>query len=217
MDAIKAEKEIAMKRFRRLRQIGQLLRCIEAAAALILLSYSSIHIPAAARNSGEFLHRAAVIFISPRFVFLLGNAIVLVLLKSCHFSPESAAAGSGIGNICGEISYSQPPILGTVAEDGKTTSYENRAFRRSRSEKHERRREEVKLRRAATECLRKGRKAHDREKVAAQDSVGLKDEVDAEEFRRTVEEFIARQQRFRREESLAVVATSDGPEDLVPL
>lgn len=221
MDVIKAEKEIAMRRFRRVRRIGQLLRYIEAAAALILFSYSSTHISAAARNSGEFLRQAASILISPRFVFFLGNAIVLVLLKSGNFSSESASTGTGLSSVYSDMSFSPPPIFGTVAEERKTVCEANPACRRSRSEKFERRREEGKLRRAETLCSGGGKAwtmvAHDKGGATAQDRVGAEEEVDAEEFRRIIEEFIAKQQRFQREESLAVVACSDGPEYSVSL
>lgn len=173
-----------MRRFRRLRQIGQLLRFIEAAAALLLLSYSSTHIPTAATISIQFLRRAAAFLISPHFVFLLGNAIVLVLVKSGlgRFSSQSAAAG--IGNIRVEMSCSPPQAFG---EEVKTAC----------GEKVERR----------------GEAAHDGGEVAREDGLGAEEEGDDEEFRRMIEEFIEKQQRFRREESLAVVASLDGVED----
>ncbi|XP_020598951.1 uncharacterized protein LOC110038446 [Phalaenopsis equestris] len=217
MTAMKLE-GIATRRFRLLRQLGKLLRCIEAAAALILLSHASIQIPAAARNSGEFIRHTAAFLTSPSFVFLLCNAIVLVLLKTGHFSSESGSTGTGIGKICGEMSYSPPLIFGSAAAEKKTACVQNRAYRRGWSEKFERGREEAKLRRAESECFRKGEKAwsavaREREVVGADDRVGAEEEhLDAEEFRRTIEDFIAKQQRFLRLESqsLAVVAKSEG-------
>ncbi|PKA47219.1 hypothetical protein AXF42_Ash017164 [Apostasia shenzhenica] len=216
MDALKAEKEIAIRRFRRIRQIGRLLRCIEAAAALLLLSYSSAYVPAAARNLSYFVRRAAAVLISPQFVFLVGNGIVLVLFtKSGHFSSPASAAGY----VCGEVPRPAPPHLGPAEEvacEDKAVCGEIRVCRRSWSEMFERPREETKFRRARTEIGRKGGKqgsptAHDSGGLATQVRVDPEEEDDADEFRRTIEEFIAKQQRFQREESLAIVARgSDG-------
>ncbi|KAK8936828.1 hypothetical protein KSP39_PZI012391 [Platanthera zijinensis] len=211
MDAIKAEKEIARRRFRRIRQIGQLFRFAEAAAIFLFLSYSSIHIRFDARSAGIFLRAAAAFFLSPRFVFLLGNAIVLVLLKSGHFSSGSAAAA--IGEICGGEVSSYPPTTQNcgITEAGNGICV--RACRRSRSEKLGRRREEVKLRRAESEVDRKVGKPLS---AAAQVSGFAEEAEDAEQFRRMIEDFIAKQQQFRREELLAVMAGSVGPEEAVP-
>ncbi|KAG0458268.1 hypothetical protein HPP92_023425 [Vanilla planifolia] len=225
MDAVKLEKQMAMRRFRRLRQIGRLLRCIEAAAAVLLLSYSSAYIPTAARNSGEFLRRAAAFFVSPRFVFLLGNAIVLVLFKSGHFS-DSTVADSGTCSSAGspetrpEASY-PPPLqlerMDDVMHEDKRISMDTRTCRRSRSEKFEKGRKKLKFRRAESEIGRKGdktrrRAAHCGGNCEWQHGGNVTEEdFDDEQFRRTIEEFIAKQQQqFRRNESFAAVAGSVG-------
>lgn len=197
-----------MRRHHWLRQIGMLLRCVEAASAILLLSWSSARAPAAARLSADFLRRLAAVLLSPRFVFLIGNAIVLLLFSKYHqrFSSHSVSAsaadiyqeflesrGSG-----GHLPCSQAPLPSEeVIYDDKDVCIETPAYQRSRSERMRGRRgARPGLRRAATDLgLMKGTKLvqeYEDEKAA--------EAADAEEFRRVVEAFIAKQTRFLREE-----------------
>ncbi|PKA66569.1 hypothetical protein AXF42_Ash003223 [Apostasia shenzhenica] len=216
-------KSTEIRRFRRLQQIGRLLRCFEAAGVIFLLSYSSSYVQAAARYSGEFLRRAASVLVSPASVFLIGNTIVLVLFaKSGKISSASSsisetesedASGGGepailSGDVCSDLSYPPPTHLGPAEEvvfEDKAVCVEIRACSRSQSERFDRIREERKLRRAETDVGRP-LTAHDKGRALAQDNV--EDEDDSEQFRRTIEEFIAKQQQFQREESLAVISYS---------
>ncbi|KAG6482304.1 hypothetical protein ZIOFF_058935 [Zingiber officinale] len=216
------EKETAMRRHRWLRQIGILLRCFEAASAVLLLSWSSDRAPAAARLTADFFRRLAAVLLSPRFVFLIGNAIVLLLFSKSHqrYSSHSLSAsaadiyqeflesrGSG-----GHLPCSQAPSSSPHEEaiyDDKEVCIETAAYQRSRSERMRRRRgARPGLRRAATDLgLAKGTKLvqdHEDEKAA--------EASDAEEFRRVVEAFIAKQTRFLREEECsAAVSLSPTP------
>ncbi|WOL14493.1 hypothetical protein Cni_G23273 [Canna indica] len=229
MDAIQAEKETAIRRYRRLQQIGTLLRCLEAAAAFILLSWFSARLPAAARLSADFLSRLAAVLLSHRFVFLLGNAIVLLLFaksgqlstpttssssSSSSSSPASFAASGG--DIYEEFlecrggrlpcSLAPPQEEEVVCED-KAVCVETRAYRRSRSERMERRRRErPELRRSETDLKARKRPPATREAQASaeeEEEQQVMESEDAEEFRRAVEAFIARQTRFHREECMA--------------
>ncbi|KAG0485601.1 hypothetical protein HPP92_009680 [Vanilla planifolia] len=211
------EKETILRRFRGLLHIRQHLPCLQSAAALLLLSYFSYALvfPALWRNSGEVIYRATAVVSSPGFVFLLGNAIVFVLFaKSGQISPSSSAEDAsvwsgdgftaGSGEICRELSFPPPPSHLTRAEEvayeDKEVCVEIRSCSRSVSEKFERIRVRRELRREKSEINRSPVAAHDR--GAARE--------DAEEFRRMIDEFIARHRRFRREESLAVLACSSG-------
>lgn len=89
----------------------------------------------------------------------------------------------------------QHSVAEVVYED-KKVCLEGRAFSKSRSERLERGPRELELRRSLTEVEGSGEK----QPVAS--------EEDAEEFRRTVEAFIAKQLKFRRQESMSMVVAS---------
>ncbi|CAD5179551.1 uncharacterized protein LOC103989212 [Musa acuminata AAA Group] len=230
MDAIQAEKETAMRRYRRLQKIGTLLRYLEAVAGLLLFSWLSARLPAAARLSVDFLRRLAAVLLSPRFVFLLGNAIVLLLFaKSGHLSPSpssssatttssasssSSSSSAAVGDLFDEFLESRglrfsfslpPPQEEVVVYEDKAVCVETRAFRKSRSQRMERRRgPPPELRRAETVVA--GRK---RDMFPPTTTEASEEEVqaeDAEEFRRAVEAFIAKQTRFHREERMAIAS-----------
>ncbi|KAI0492895.1 hypothetical protein KFK09_027171 [Dendrobium nobile] len=204
---MESEKQTAARRFH-LQQFRRLFSYIGATVALLLFSYSSFYIPIPPSNPGDLFRRASAILVSPSFVFLVGNTIILLLFaKSGQLSSSSEFISSEFNS--SEVPYPSPPNLEPIEEDEfeeKKVCVEISSFRRSQSEKLERVREEPELRRSGTAVISRGRKgevAHDGE-----DSEG---EEDAEHFRRTIEEFIAKhQRRFRREESLAVVSFSDG-------
>ncbi|EHA8591465.1 hypothetical protein COCNU_scaffold058515G000010 [Cocos nucifera] len=227
MDPVKAEKETAMRRYRRLRKIAKLFHLLlEAFAALLFLSWSSARLPAAARFSVDFLRRLAAVILSSRFVFLLGNAIVLVLFaKSRHLA--SSADGSD-GDLYDQFIESRrrigfspppppPPTVASPEEVGfedKAVCLETRPCRRSRSEKIERRRRSLELRRVESDVGPNREKPPPPPPAAATAEVKEEGETsadDAEEFRRTIEAFIAKQVRFHREESMAVVS-AEGPQ-----
>lgn len=221
MDPVKAEKETAIRRYRRLRKIAKLFHILlEAFAFLLFLSWSSARLPAAARFSGDFLRRLASVILSPRFVFLLSNAIVVVLFaKSRHLA--SSADGSD-GDLYDQflesrrrIAFSTPPPLPTstspeeVVFEDKAVCMETRPCQRSRSGKIERRRRSLQLRRVESDVGPNGEKPPPLPPAAATAQVKEESETssdDAEEFRRTIEAFIAKQMRFHREESMAIVS-----------
>ncbi|URD96885.1 hypothetical protein MUK42_32014 [Musa troglodytarum] len=211
MDAVTADKETARRSLRRLRRICTLFRCLEGlAAAALLLSWSSSHL------SVDLLHRLAAVLLGPRFVFILANAIVLLLLaESGRLSPSPASAASDGGGgalyeeileIRRRISDSLPPPRPAptpeeVVFEDKAVCVETRALRRSRSGRT------VRRRKARSELLRSetdvGRKKAEEETLAVEED-GVED---AEEFRRTIEAFIAKQAKFHREESMTAVVS----------
>ncbi|XP_020584752.1 uncharacterized protein LOC110027596 [Phalaenopsis equestris] len=207
---MESEIQTRARRFHLLQQFRLHFPYIGATAALLLLCYSSFYIPIPQKNPGDLLRHAAAILISPSFVFLLGNAIILLLLAESRQLSSSPESISSEFNYC-DMPYPSPPHLEPTEEllfEEKKVCTEVNAFRRSQSEKFERVRKQPELRRAETEVLERGRRgalAHDRG-----ESEG---EEDADHFRRTIEEFIAKQQRFLREESLAVVSFSEGLAD----
>ncbi|XP_042394865.1 uncharacterized protein LOC121985462 [Zingiber officinale] len=200
-DAIQAEKLAAMRRFGRLRQIGTLLRCLEVAAvALFLVSWSSARAPAAARLSADFLRRLGPILLSPRCVFLLGNAIVILLFAESRRPSPSSSSSSSSSDVYGEFlqirgggdghfTCSLAPSPEEVIYEDKAVCIETPACGRSRSARMARRRE----------ANPEQRRADTNSELAEEDEKEV-EAAEAEEFRRAVEAFIAKQTRFLREE-----------------
>ncbi|KAE8800910.1 putative GPI-anchored protein 58 [Hordeum vulgare] len=230
----------------RLRLLFRMLRVGELIALAALLSWSSSRAPSAAAAA---LRVAGSLLFSPRFVFVLGNAIVLLLLalsrreRGDHPAPATSS-GAGIdqssqapavlaaGSFASFASPTTPtptptqaseaPVamaMATVPEEEEevvkpvvsvTThaASKARAPRRTRSEKMGRR-GELSRRSASPEPVPLMRRSESdngrrrRSSVTARDvgvARGWAGTDDAEEFRRTVEAFIAKQTRFRREE-----------------
>ncbi|XP_043705115.1 uncharacterized protein LOC122654924 [Telopea speciosissima] len=86
-DNVKAEKAKAMQRSLRLQKMANLFLYVEVCIALLLLSWFSTRLPFAVRISGEYFRELCLVLVSPCFVFLAGNAIILTLFaKSGKFS-----------------------------------------------------------------------------------------------------------------------------------
>uniref|UniRef100_A0ACD5TD81 Uncharacterized protein n=1 Tax=Avena sativa TaxID=4498 RepID=A0ACD5TD81_AVESA len=235
----------------RLRLLFRMLRVGELLALLALLSWSSSRAPSAAAAA---VRVAGSLLFSPRFVFVLGNAIVLLLLalsrrerdppspaSSSNNHPATGVSSAGVGaekvpaapSAASFTSYSAPtmptpeiesapaapvvaqalpatPMATVFEEEVKpcvvvASKSKARAPRRSRSEKMSPRVSRRALspdqlvpamRRSESDNGRRRRSS-----ASARDVAGWAPGTeDAEEFRRTVEAFIARQTRFRREE-----------------
>lgn len=239
----------------RLSLLYRMLRAGEVLALVALVSWTSWYVPSALRLAGSLLLNA-------RFVFFLGNAIVLLLFAlsrhdlssspaSSNEQPSTAstatttpqqvaspsvappvadASASSFGSFTTTPSTPTPPSssmgVGPAAaaaassfatpaapperervvvpradmmllEDKQQLVVRSkaRAPRRSRSEKMGRRAASPELRRCESENGRRRRSSVNAEAC----SWGRED---ADEFRRTVEAFIARQTRFHREESM---------------
>ncbi|XP_039116327.1 uncharacterized protein LOC120251750 [Dioscorea cayenensis subsp. rotundata] len=221
IDPVKAEKETAIKRYRRIRTIRRLFRCLEACAAILIISWSSARLPAAARLSGDLLRSAAAILLSPRFVFLLGNAIVLVLFaKSGNLStsPTSTASTPLAGDLYddfletrGSYPISPPGEADVVVYEDKAVCVETKIeYRRTISEKMEKKQSPVELRRSETDL---GRKPTEIGKNAPAPAAVVVEDDD--EFRKTIEAFIERQLKFHREESMTIVSAMPLNSDLI--
>ncbi|KAJ8439763.1 hypothetical protein Cgig2_009587 [Carnegiea gigantea] len=210
----------------------RIFRLVEVCVLLVFLSWFSTRLPFAIKISGEYFWRFSALILSPASIFLLGNAIVVTLLaKSGLFSSKCS---SSIDNAVAEF-YRQlrsvdsdeiTPALEeeVVYQDKEIICEENtkianpnenvgdddeeemifpeakRNCQRNQSENLSRENDDTKtnqkLRRSETDIRRN---------LAGVEEVSLKDDVSSEEFRRTIEDFIARQVRFHREERLAVV------------
>lgn len=181
-DNIKMEKANAISRYRRVERITTMFRVVELLVVAIIVSrFSTALLPL------KPFQGISVALFSPLFVFLVGNAIVLVLFfKSGRFSAKD---GESIADFYDEYVEKCLRNEKKVFDYYKTTN--STKMCRSSSEKlvvhgGERRRE---LKRSITEDCRSRRKV-----------TATSEEMSSEEFRLTVEAFIVRQQRFLREE-----------------
>ncbi|KAL0384067.1 UNVERIFIED_CONTAM: hypothetical protein Sradi_2801000 [Sesamum radiatum] len=201
---IKLEKANAISRYHRIQRITTLFRFLELFLFLIILSSISC--------TQYFRGISSATLISPRFVFILGNAIVILLFlisgqfpgkkgeKTTDFYDEYVQKCRGNQQTC--IKQEEKALNGYK---NVSVCFDEKKMSRSQSQNleravhgEERRRD---LRRSMSGKCRKGvhsgRKAAE---VAAPVSSYAEDRMSSEEFRRTVEAFIARQQRFLREE-----------------
>ncbi|CAI9769869.1 unnamed protein product [Fraxinus pennsylvanica] len=198
---IKVEKVNTIFRYDKRQMITILLRFMELCVILILLSRSSIQLPFAFKLSDEYFRGLFITLISPRFVFVIGNAIIVILfMKSGQLSTKDGEKHSKIGvydeymeNCRKKNIENQKPTNNITCCDHK-----KRKIHRSQSEKMERMHCEDphwELRRSMTERCQKS--VNCVKKPGG--SSCAKDKMSSEEFRRTVEDFIARQQRSLRE------------------
>ncbi|KAK4740183.1 hypothetical protein R3W88_003880 [Solanum pinnatisectum] len=246
---IKLEKANAMLRYKKRQNVTILFRFIEFCIFLAIISRFSTRLPLTFKLSIECFKGLGVTLISPRFVFVLGNTIVIILfLKSGHSSSSTnnvkmdlydeykqkcsmnyekskkqrklvekpyceQSKKQGKQSILVEKSYREQSkkqgkqsiaIEEAYCEQSKKQSIlvqrqlVEKKLNRSHSESftslcHDEKPRKELIRSATVGCL----------KVIRTDSVKLvDDEMSSEEFRNTVEAFIARQQRFLREEEL---------------
>lgn len=209
IDSIKVEKANAILRYRQLRKITNLFRFIEVCLVLILVSKFSLQLPIAIKVSGDYFRDLSVTLISPRFVFVVGNAIIIILFaKSGQFSGQNQAEKCDETHLYDEFVEKSEKGMIEISKSEETlvmvdtyTTYEAKVYRRTQSEnpiKDNSDKTHRELRRSVTEkCLKPTDSC---EKNYSEDVMS------DEEFNRKVEAFIARQQRFRREEeSMAVV------------
>ncbi|GJM89858.1 hypothetical protein PR202_ga06082 [Eleusine coracana subsp. coracana] len=243
-------------------RLYRMVRAGEVVALVALVSWSSWYVPSLVAAA---LRLAGSLLLNARFVFLLGNAIVLLLFalsrhdlssssSSSSTSDQQQPAAAASSSSTTPLQQQQAPSLSSVpppvaAADAATaaTSFPvssttttlpssismeaaaasfaapviaradavlledkpvvaaavrklARAPRRSRSEKMgPRRAASPELRRCESENGRRRRSS-----VTARDAEACWGREDADEFRRTVEAFIARQTRFHREESMSM-------------
>ncbi|KAA8536087.1 hypothetical protein F0562_028565 [Nyssa sinensis] len=179
---------------------------IEKANAILRFSFQ---FPVAFKLSGEYFRGLSVALISPRFVFVVGNVIVIILfMKYGRFSSQDDSGNKSILDFCdehvvsseknrnihGEKSSEEDTIMANMYSSRDNKIYRSHSVKLKR-EICEKPRSELK--RSVTEkCLKS---VDYSEKLAAARSYS-EDDMSGEEFRRTVEDFIARQQKFLREE-----------------
>ncbi|KAL6963846.1 hypothetical protein U1Q18_034852 [Sarracenia purpurea var. burkii] len=211
---LKVEKANAILRYRRLRKITALFRFVELSFFLVMISRFSVQLSFGFKHSGECFRGLVAPLFSPRFVFVIGNAIVIVLVLKSGWLSSRDSAGSKIGtDFCeeyvknsvknqivngveNEYRRRENSVMADTRKDGGRRIYRSQSeiLNGEGGEKPHRQ-----LSRSATERCRKS--------ISAVTSY-KEDEMSSEEFRRTVEAFIARQQRYLREEEFSAIVTN---------
>ncbi|RDY07484.1 hypothetical protein CR513_08395, partial [Mucuna pruriens] len=215
---LKAEKANAIRRYNVFAFISKTIRILELCIALVLLSWILTRLPFALALSAQFLRRLFAFAASPLFVFAVSNAIIAALLaQSGRFSARHSADGlyrqflntRNAVTVPPPESNSPPPdapefqdkqvIAETVQDRPCADAGAAAKYRRSQSEKWK---EEAgkaprqkQLRRSETEKRREN----------SAEILYPQDKLSSEEFQRAIEAFIAKQLRFLREESSAIV------------
>lgn len=205
---VKAEKAKAIQRFRKMQMITAVFRFVEFCMFLAIVCRVSAHLNAAVfKLSGEYFRGLSGALISPRFVFVVGNAIFIVLFLQSGHSPEKHGS---TGN--GKVDFYDEYV--------KQSGNKNQSFYSNYNEEIKKQvkhtacayyAKERRMQRSQSENLKRlnsGEEASSRElrrsatTVTRRKSEVATEEMSNEDFRRKVEDFIARQQRALREEEL---------------
>lgn len=214
MDAfdIKLEKKNAMLKHRQLYNTANLLRFVEVFVLLVLISrFTTTHLPVAVKNSGEYFRGLSVTLVSPRFVFVVGNIIIITLfVKAGKFSSHDSTKTDLYEKFV-EKSHATHPCVNekrsvVVAEEKRIVRLDvhgPKNLRRTQSENMKKAKSDKhcgQLRRLGSEKYVKC--GGSEEKSMARSSA--EDGMSNEQFRDTVEAFIARQKKLLREEEYSV-------------
>ncbi|KAI3726514.1 hypothetical protein L1987_66312 [Smallanthus sonchifolius] len=116
MHDVKAEKENAMLQYQRFRNIAKLFRLVELFLAVVLLSWISTRLPFVIWIFGEYFRQLLSVIVSPLFIFLVGNVIVLTLVVKSgqltgNFSVVDIAGSDFYEDIVNNVNEDVPPVL----------------------------------------------------------------------------------------------------------
>ncbi|XWS62766.1 hypothetical protein CRYUN_Cryun06bG0038900 [Craigia yunnanensis] len=199
-----------------------LLKFVEVCVVLVLISKFTTHLPVAVKNSGEYFRGLSVVLVSPRFVFIVGNAIVITLFaKAGQFSAQDSTSGTNLYEEFVEkseksqavhryeIEYREKQSKKSVGEEkifslNVHTSKGTKNFRRTQSENLKRvncNKACQQLRREESEKYRKYNDSDEKMVKSSYPENGMSNE----QFRNTVEAFIARKKKLQREEEFSVI------------
>ncbi|MCE3049940.1 hypothetical protein HAX54_046156 [Datura stramonium] len=237
---IKVEKANAMLRYKKRQRVTTLFRFIEFCIFFIIISRFPTQFPLSFKLSTDYFKGLGVTLISPRFVFVLGNAIVIILFLK---SGQSSAKDGSTNNVkfdlydeykqkcsmnketcCEQIKKQRKqsiPVEEAYCEQSKKQRKQSilmerlveKKIHRSHSDNslclsHDEKKPRKKLTRSATVGCRKVINTDGAKPTMTMTTTSYpEDEMSSEEFRQTVENFIARQQRFLREEELSAVVS----------
>ncbi|CAI0437968.1 unnamed protein product [Linum tenue] len=215
---LKAVKAKAIRKHRKIEKITNMFRLLEILVVLTVVSSFSVHLPIAAKISSEYFKDAALALASPRFVFVVGNLIVIVLF---------AKSGQLPGQDGKEKRSKKSDLYEEFVEPSSVEQRAETEHRRKQSKSTE-----IVVKKEASSPVSLGIvKSYERsqsEKLATTKSIVIKpekelkrsvteklvdkkkkgsfpeDNMSSEEFKSTIEAFIERQKRFRIDEEVSV-------------
>ncbi|KAK0582714.1 hypothetical protein LWI29_028789 [Acer saccharum] len=215
---IQVEKANAiMKHHRQLRKMANWFRLIEICVVLLVVSRFSSQLPLAVKNSGGYFRELTVFIVSPRFVFVVGNLIVITLFaKSGQFSAQDSPGKNSGSDLIKEFVEKSEKTQNIHRQEIEYREKQSTCIEKVASDaiKHYKRSQSENLRRVSCyKPCRELRRSETEKCTKISNSGGEKlvkksnpeDEMSNEEFRRTIEAFIAKQQKFRREEEYSVI------------
>ncbi|XP_009776378.1 uncharacterized protein [Nicotiana sylvestris] len=253
---IKMEKANAILRYKKRQRMTTLFRFIEFCIFFVIISRFSTQLPLTFKFSTEYFKGLGLTLISPRFVFVLGNVIVIILfLKSglssakdgstknvkidlydeykqkcsmnketyCEESKKQRKQSILVKEACCEQSTKQSKqsilVQDTCCEQSKKQRKQSilverqlvKKIHRSQSENsislsQDEKKPRRELIRSATVGCRKVINTDSVKPTMTMTTTSYpEDEMSGDEFRKTVENFIARQQRLLREEEFSAV------------
>ncbi|KAK6115320.1 hypothetical protein DH2020_007589 [Rehmannia glutinosa] len=124
-DIVKLEKEKAIARFNLFRRISKLRQILEVVVVLGLISWSSARVPAAAKISAGYVVRFSTYLFNHHVVFLIGNAIIILLFVLCRRNDAVTLSSAGAGDLYDDYvkhsdaaAHHREPTLSPTAEGG---------------------------------------------------------------------------------------------------
>lgn len=197
--------------------LKKLLRIAEILMVLLLLTWTAARLPFAVRISGEYLRRLVNIVVSHLFIFLLSNAIVLVLFCKSrslfHLHHGFQDYRQTQIDFCQDFIANAAYFAGESCRRGQEIVYQDKRtileVTKVRARSH-RRSQSVNSRRESGACGRRLRRSETeiRRRVgeeAAPEKAEVVDQLSNEEFQRAIEAFIAKQIKFHQDEKLTIV------------
>ncbi|KAK6805828.1 hypothetical protein RDI58_003613 [Solanum bulbocastanum] len=234
---IKLEKANAMLRYKKRQRVTTLLRFIEFCICFAIISRFSTQLPLNFNLSTDYFKGLCVTLISPRFVFVLGNIIVIILFlisgqsftkddstnnvkidmydefkQKCSMNKETYCEQRKKQSIALEDAYceqSKKPRKQSILLERQLEKKIHRCHSdNSLSLSHDEKKPRKKLTRSATVRSRKVINTDSVKSTMTRTTTSYpEDEMSNDEFRKTVENFIARQQRFLRDEEFSAVVS----------
>ncbi|XP_039044921.1 uncharacterized protein LOC120184555 [Hibiscus syriacus] len=221
MDAfnVKFENRNAKLKHRHLNKVASLLRFVEFCVVLVLISRFTVQLPVAVKSSGEYFRGLPVVLVSPRFVFIVGNVIVITLLsKAGQFSPRGPTSGTDLYEEFVEKSEKNQMIhryeiefmekqrkknVECVDQEKRSSLHVHTTASKGTIKSYRRTQSENLNRKKCKQLRKSGSEKHIKHGGSGEKTVKSlypEDGLSSEQFRNTVEAFIARKKALLREE-----------------
>ncbi|EOA17396.1 hypothetical protein CARUB_v10005690mg [Capsella rubella] len=213
---LKMEKTRGILNFQAIRSFANLFRVIELLFLLILISKLSFP---SVKLSGDIFREAAVFLVSPRFVFFVGNAIVITLFaKSGRYSstrePSKTTTEAASNDLYQEFLHKsekkRSEVYDTKTEQLKKPSGVKRVtFERSQSQKAFEAVQPLESSNGGKVMKRYVSEKHmricDSDKKVVVKVKKPEDGMSNEQFRTKIEAFIARQKKIQKDEEHLII------------